>query len=284
MGLWLSNPDLLLTYAVLWTKCKTILGHSSTTFHYPLRANRIDVFYTTFIFISCLLVSLLGSCDVCRSHLISRFPVVDVDLGISAHEYHSLFQISGDAFPITLFFRQPKLCPRFHSHMDENKRNLVYQEDGTEIKISPTDDTSALMTVSQDIKHTLREETHWLYTIVFLCRCPRFAVLHLLPMLYWGERTFSALISESQVSLKWWQRFCGCIYSFRKVWSCCQNIGTFCILMLYGGDEIKYLKWDYSGKYTESLYLDTCRWTWFSLPFITQILFSAVPSKFYIGP
>ena len=68
--------------------------------------------------------------------------------------------------------------------MDENKRNLVYQEDGTEIKISPTDDTSALMTVSQDIKHTLREETHWLYTIVFLCRCPRFAVLHLLPMLY----------------------------------------------------------------------------------------------------
>ena len=50
--------------------------------------------------------------------------------------------------------------------MDENKRNLVYQEEGTEIKISPTGDTSALMTVSQDIKHTLREETHWLYTIV----------------------------------------------------------------------------------------------------------------------
>ena len=182
------------------------------------------------------------------------------------------------------FFRQPKLCPRFHSHMDENKRNLVYQEDGTEIKISPTDDTSALMTVSQDIKHTLREETHWLYTIVFLCRCPRFAVLHLLPMLCWGERTFSALISESKVSFKWWQRFCGCVYSFRKVWSCCQNTGTFCILMLYGGNEIKYLKRDYSGKYTESLYFDTCRWTWFSLPFVTQILFSAVPSKFYIGP
>ena len=158
MGLWLYNPDLLLIYAVLWTKCKTIVGHSSSTFHYPVRANRIDVFYTTFIFISCcLLVSLLGSCDVCGAHLISRFLVVAIDPGISAHENHSLFQISGDACPITLFFRQPKLCPRCHSHMDEKKRNLVYQEDGTETKISPTDDTSALMIVSQDIKRTLRE-------------------------------------------------------------------------------------------------------------------------------
>lgn len=243
MGLWLSNPDLLLTYAVvLWTKCKTILGHSSATSHYPVRANRIDVFYTTFIFISCcLLVSLLGSCDVCGSYLISRFSVVAIDLGISAHEYHSLFQISGAACWITLFFRQPKLCPRFHSHMDENKRDLVYQEDATETKISPTDDPSALMTDSQNIRHTVREETHWLYTIFFLCRCPRFAVLHLLPMLYWGERTFSALIYESKVSFKW---------RHRKLWSCCQNIGTFCILRLYGGNEIKYLKQDYSGKYT----------------------------------
>ena len=103
-----------------------------------------------------MLVSLLGSCDVCGSHSISKYSVVAVEPGISAHEYHSLFWISGDVCLITLFFRQPKPCPRCHSHMDEHKRNLVYQAGDTESKISPLGDTSALTTISQDIQHTLK--------------------------------------------------------------------------------------------------------------------------------
>lgn len=47
---------------------------------------------------------------------------------------------------------------------------------------------------------------------------------------------------------------------------------TLCILMICGGNRIKYLKGGYSRKYIEPLYLDTGRWNQSSPSPVTQIL------------
>lgn len=88
MGLWPYNPYLSLIYSVvLWTS----LGHPVSIFYYPVKINKVNCLLYHIYFISCLLVSLLGDCDVLGFHLISKFPGAAIDPGVSAHEYHFYF-------------------------------------------------------------------------------------------------------------------------------------------------------------------------------------------------